>query len=71
MYKDFWIRATIAHNSYVNNDNDVAVSPPPSTNEQHHEKGILTDAADLHIINQTHCRQFIRSGQGQRMQRNK
>jgi hypothetical protein len=39
-YKDFWIRATIAHNSCVDNDNDVAVSPPRRTNKQRLETGI-------------------------------
>jgi hypothetical protein len=39
-YKDFWIRATIAYNSCVDNDNNVAVSPPRRTNKQRLETGI-------------------------------
>ena len=28
-HKDFWIRATIAHNSCADSNNDVTLSPPP------------------------------------------
>ncbi len=60
-YKDFWIRATIAHNSCVDNDNDVAVSPPRRTNERgRRENGIVIHAlvvvaAHLQIIILNRC----------------
>lgn len=46
--KDFWIQATIAHNSCcVDNDNDVAARPPPQTNERHCENGIVISARNV------------------------
>ena len=48
--KDFWIRAAIAHNSCVDSDNDIVVSPPrrhtytnPCNSTRRHDTIILTN----------------------------
>ena len=46
-HKDFWIRATIAHNSCVDSNNDVALSPPrrERQREQNLAEDVVGDAA--------------------------
>ena len=44
-HKDFWIRATIAHNSCIDSNNDVALSPPPR--ERQREQNLAPEAVDV------------------------
>ena len=43
-HKDFWMRATIAHNSCIESENDVVVSP--SRQERHRENGAGTSRSE-------------------------